>query len=58
MKNEKAISRTFQALRQLPLEISFQQVESWVRKQTVFEKETPSWWRRFRGKFGFPASDN
>lgn len=58
MENEKTIRQTFRAIRQLPLEVSFQQVEQWVRQQPAFEMKKTSWWMRLVLKFGWSKSDN
>lgn len=35
MRSKINIQQTFKAIRQLPLEISFEQVEAWVRQEPI-----------------------
>ena len=58
MKEDKSLNQQFEHLRQLPLEVSFQQVEQWLTQQPAFELKTPSWWMRLMMKFGFFNSEN
>ncbi|MEM8907254.1 MAG: hypothetical protein AAGD05_05355 [Bacteroidota bacterium] len=56
-QQKKNITRSLRALRQLPLEISFEQVEQWLQQQTTFELESPSWWMRLWLKWGRSKED-
>ncbi|MEO1514160.1 MAG: hypothetical protein AAFV95_04080 [Bacteroidota bacterium] len=49
MKTPKhSLQERFEAIRQLPLEVSFQQVEQWVREQHTKPSLWSQFWRRLR----------
>lgn len=49
MKDKIDFQKTFKAIRQLPLEVSFQQVEAWVRQQPEHRADLLS---RIKWRFG------
>lgn len=55
MKKSINITKTFQQIHQLPLEVSFEQVEQWVLEQPLKKEKRTAWnfdfWTRFFAKW-------
>lgn len=55
MKQPLNIKNTFQHIRQLPLEVSFEQVEQWVLQEPMIETQRRTWsfdfWTRLFSKW-------
>lgn len=43
MNQDLNMTKTFQAIRQLPLEVSFEQVQQWVQQEPLIELRSRHW---------------
>ncbi len=53
-----SISKTLKEMRKLPLEVSFEQVEEWVRRQPIVELKPRSRWMKWLIKMNLKRWNN
>lgn len=53
-----SIAKTLREMRKLPLEVSFEQVEDWVRQQPILDLKPRSRWMEWWTKMNFKSWNN